>query len=93
MSFWKSLFGGGSSAGAPAASAPVEYKGFTIRAAPFKEGDKYQTAGTIEKEVAGVRKEHRFIRADSHVSLDEAASFSITKARQMIDLQGERIFD
>jgi hypothetical protein len=40
-----------------------------------------------------VRKEHRFIRADSHVSLDEAASFSITKARQMIDLQGEHIFD
>jgi hypothetical protein len=93
MSFWKSLFGSSSGASSPVASAPVEYKGFTVRAAPFKEGEKYQTAGTIEKDVAGVRKEHRFIRADSHVSLDEATSFSLAKARQMIDLMGERIFD
>jgi hypothetical protein len=93
MSFWKTLFGGSSAPAAPKESAPVEYKGFTIRAAPFKDGDKYQVAGTIEKEVAGVRKEHRFIRADSHVSLDEAANFTVTKARQMIDLMGERMFE
>ena len=92
MSFWKSLFGG-SAAPAAKESAPVEYNGYTIRPAPFREGDKYQTAGTIEKEIGGVRKEHRFIRADSHPSYEDAASFSVSKARQMIDLQGDRLFD
>jgi hypothetical protein len=92
MSFWKSLFGGSSAPGSKA-SAPVEYNGYTIRAAPFREGDKYQTAGTIEKEIGGVRKEHRFIRADSHPSYEDAVSFSVSKARQMIDLQGDRLFD
>ena len=92
MSFWKSLFGGSPGASAPAASAPVEYKGFTIRAAPFKDGDKYQTAGLIEKEIAGVRKEHRFIRADAFASFDDTVTFTIAKARQMVDLQGDRLF-
>jgi hypothetical protein len=93
MSFWKSLFGSSSGASAQVESAPEEYKGFTIRAAPFKDGGKYQTSGVIEKEVDGVRKEHRFIRADSHPSLEEATAFTQSKARQMIDLMGERIFD
>ena len=84
MSFWKSLFGP-SAPSAPKESPPVEYNGFIIRAAPFKDGDKYQTAGLIEKEIAGVRKQHRFIRADSHASLDDATAFSLTKARQMIE--------
>ncbi len=92
MSFWKSLFGG-SAASAPKASDPVEYKGFVIRAAPFKEGANYQTAGTIEKEVDGIRKEHRFIRADSHPVYDDAVSFTISKAQQIIDQMGDRLFN
>ena len=71
---------------------PVEYKGFVIRAAPFKNEGHYQTAGVIEREVDGVRKEHRFIRADAYASYDDAVSFTLSKARQIIDLQGERIF-
>ena len=93
MSFWKSLFGGGSAASAPKASEPVEYNGFVIRPAPFKEGANYQTAGTIEKEIDGVRKEHRFIRADSHASMDAAVEFTIAKARQIVDQMGERMFE
>lgn len=93
MSFWKSLFGGGSAASVPKSSDPVEYNGFTIRAAPFKEGANYQTAGTIEKETDGVRKEHRFIRADSHPGYDDAVTFTIAKARQMIDQMGDRLFN
>jgi hypothetical protein len=94
MSFWKSLFGGGAAAesaeGQP--GEPVEYKGFVIRAAPFKSEGRYQTAGIIEKDVAGERKEHRFIRADSHATLEQAVAFSLDKARQIVDLQGERLF-
>ncbi|MPZ57486.1 MAG: hypothetical protein GEU91_13495 [Rhizobiales bacterium] len=95
MSFWKTLFGGKSAAHSTAAktSPPEAYNGFTIRAAPFKADAQYQAAGFIEKEIAGVRKEHHFIRADFFASYDDAVTFSLTKARQIIDLQGDRVFD
>lgn len=92
MSFLSALFGRGRSTGTEAASEPVEYKGFVIRAAPYEENGQYQTAGTIEREIDGVRKEHRFVRADAYASYEDAVNFSISKARQMIDLQGDRIF-
>ena len=92
MSFLSALFGRGSAASAEPASEPVAYKGFIIRAAPYKENGQYQTAGTIEREIDGVRKEHRFVRADAYATYEDAVNFSISKARQMIDLQGDRIF-
>jgi hypothetical protein len=39
-----------------------------------------------------VLKEHQFIRADAFASYGDAVTFTLGKARQMIDLQGERIF-
>ncbi|MBV9219696.1 MAG: hypothetical protein JOY94_09790 [Methylobacteriaceae bacterium] len=97
MSFLKSLFGRKSAGGgdAPAAAATVkqlEYKDFLVRAAPFRAEGQFQTAGVIEKEVEGVRKEHRFVRADRFASIDEAADFALTKGRQIIDERGERLF-
>jgi hypothetical protein len=93
MSFWKSLFGGKAAAeAAPAPSKAIEYQGFVIRPEPFEAGGQYQTAGTIEKEVDGVRQEHRFIRADRHASLDMAVEFSLAKGRLIVDEQGERMF-
>ena len=91
MSFWSALFGGG--AKAEKVADPVEYKGYVIRAAPYKNNGHYQTAGTIEREVGGVRKEHRFIRADAYAAYDDAVTFTVNKARQIIDLQGEKIFE
>jgi hypothetical protein len=38
-------------------------------------------------------KEHRFIRADTHQSKEDAVAFAISKAKQIIDLQGDRIFN
>jgi hypothetical protein len=93
MSFFSALFGRGKSAPAAKVSDPVEYKGFVIRAAPYKNNGHYQTAGVIARDIGGERKEHRFIRADSYASYDDAVTFTINKARQIIDLQGERIFD
>jgi hypothetical protein len=91
MSFWSALFGGRA---APAKAAdPVEHKGFIIRAAPYKNNGNYQTAGTIEREIGGVRKEHRFIRADAYAAYDDAVTFTVNKARQIIDLQGDKIFE
>ena len=93
MSFWKSLFGGGSAAARQRPAIRSNTTASSSVSAPFKEGANYQTAGTIEKEIDGVRKEHRFIRADSHPGYDDAVSFTIAKARQMIDQMGERLFN
>lgn len=90
MSFWKSLFGAGSGASAPARTA--EHNGFTIEAAPYPEGGQYQCAGTISKTIGGEVKTHRFVRADRFGTLDEAADFALMKGRQIIDQQGDRIF-
>jgi hypothetical protein len=95
MSFLKTLFGWGSSSDkgdGAAAHAAEEYEGFVIRPAPYAAEGQYQTAGTIEKEVAGVRREHKFIRAERHPSLEEAVKFTLIKARQIVDEQGERMF-
>ena len=95
MSFWSALFGGGGAKAAKSekVSDPVEYKGFVICAAPYKNNGHYQTAGVIARDVDGVKKEHRFIRADAYASYDDAVTFTLNKARQIIDLQGERLFD
>ena len=94
MSFLSALFGGrrGAAAAAEKSAEPVEYKGFVIRAAPFKNEGQYQTAGTIEREIVGALKEHRFVRADAFATYEDAVTFTLGKARQMIDLQGERMF-
>ena len=82
--------GGGDRDGPPVAA--VEYKGYRIRPTPFQSNGQYQTAGIIEKAAAEGVKEHRFIRADTYPNREDAIAFSITKAKQIIDLQGDRIF-
>jgi hypothetical protein len=90
---WSALFAGreaGDSGGPPAAA--VEYKGYRIRPAPYRTNGLYQTAGTIEKDTPEGIKEHRFVRADTHPSREAASDFAVQKAKQIIDLQGDRIF-
>jgi hypothetical protein len=94
MSFLKRLFGGG---GAPEkadepAGKEIEHNGFKVRATPFKEGGQFQTCGVVSKEIDGVVKEHRFIRADRFAALDDAIEVSLRKGKQLVDEQGERIF-
>lgn len=96
----KSIFGGGSG-GDDAASgktsqaveATEDYQGFTIEAAPIKEGGQFRTAGFISKEVDGATKRAPFIRADNSTDKAQAVSHSLSKARQIIDEQGERLLD
>ncbi len=94
MSFFKKLFGGGKAAepAAEPAGATVEYKGFQITPKPYKTGAEYQTAGLIAKEIDGTRREHSFIRAERHPSYDTALDYSLTKAKQIVDQMGERVF-
>lgn len=70
----------------------VDYKGCTIRPTPRRQGSRWLTAGVIRKRFADGVKEHRFIRADTHGVKDDADAFSIAKAKQIIDEQGDRLF-
>lgn len=84
--------GAGSAGPAEPAAATVEYNGYRIRPEPYRSNNLYQTAGVIEKDFPDGVKEHRFVRADTHPGREEAVSFTVTKAKQIIDLQGDRIF-
>lgn len=88
------LFGGSSTGGAEEAEAAdaVEYNGFTIVAAPLKEGSQFKTAGSISKDINGETKTATFIRADNHADRGSAVTHSERKAQQIIDEQGESMF-
>ena len=95
MSFWKNLFGGGSSAAEPAGDKVLgeeSHKGFLIKAIEMKAGSELQLAGTIEKDIAGELKTYRFVRADRMTSREDLVALALSKGRQIIDEQGEGIF-
>jgi hypothetical protein len=94
MSFLKRLFGGGGSAATadPGPAASSEHVGFAIKATPYEEGGQWQMCGVIEKEIGGELKSHRFVRADRFPTRDQAAEFTLSKARQIIDQMGDRLF-
>ena len=96
MSFLKKLFGGGNSgAGDNGAATKVmeteDYKGYTISVLEMRAGGEYQLCGSIEREVDGEIKTHKFIRADRLSSADLAISVTLTKGRQIIDEQGDSL--
>ena len=70
----------------------VNYKGFSIVPAPRKVQGGWTTEGVISK-AAGeeIRSEH-FIRADMLMTQEDAVDYSVSKAKKIIDEQGERLF-
>ena len=78
---------------APPAVEPTEYKGYLITPAPYPAKGQFQTAGVIEKEFGADRKQHRFVRAETHPTLADAVTFSLAKGKQIVDEQGDRIFN
>jgi len=97
MSFLKRLFGmgggddGGENEGKPTGIA-LDYNGFKILATPYKADGQFQTCGVISKEIDGVVKEHRFVRADRFASQTEAADMALKKGQQIVNEQGDRLF-
>jgi hypothetical protein len=81
-----------SSGGTTAAAEAVDYKEYRITPAPERQPSGWNTAGVIAKTFEDGVKEHRFVRVDTHSSKDDAIAFSITKAQQIIDEQGDRLF-
>ncbi len=92
--FFKRLFGG-TATGEPAgpAAEPEIYGGYVIQPEPKKEGGQWHIAGVITREGAPEGPAHRFIRADTYSSKDDADEFSIRKAKQIIDERGDRLLD
>jgi hypothetical protein len=89
---WSRLASGGGRPSNGPAIQTVEYKGYRIKPAPYRANDQYQTAGVIEKDTPEGMKEHRFVRADTYNSRDDAIAFTVSKAKQIIDQLGDRIF-
>ena len=94
MSLLKKLFGIGGASEAAKAAPPraMVYEGYEIRATPYEEQGKWQLCGVIAQEVDGVKKEHRFVRADRFASQEDAVEMTFFKARQIIDQTGPRLF-
>lgn len=93
MSFLKKLFGG--SAGTSDGDKVLgeeNYKGYVIRALEMNQNGEFLLSGVVEKEISGVVKQHRFVRADRLPSADEALKRSIAKGQQLVDEQGDRMF-
>ena len=88
----RALGGGGGGDREPEGAEPVEHDGFTIVATPRKASGGWSTEGRISKVVGGETKEVHFIRADTSTSRDAAITLSVSKARKIIDEQGERVF-
>jgi hypothetical protein len=96
LSFFKALrtrlLGTGGAAAPEEEGEAVEYKGYSIRPTPYPAKGQYQTAGIVTKDTDEGVREHRFVRAETHASKDEAASFAIMKGKQIVDEQGDRMF-
>ena len=94
MSFWKNLFGGGGSSAPkePESGDSESYKGFTITAKFMPVGSEYQLAGVIEKEIDGETKGYECVRAVRVSSRVDVQSFALAKGRQIIDEQGNTLF-
>lgn len=89
--FFSKLFGG--KGANETTDDAVEYRGHHIRPAPISSGGQFQVAGFIEKEIDGSVKSYRFIRVDKHSSREDAVTLIIMKGQQIIDEQGDRIYD
>jgi len=96
IKFFKGLLKGNSGerpAGEAAAKEEqaVEYNGFSISPCPSKVGGGWSTEAIIRKQIGGEGKQHKFIRADTSASKEAAISLIISKARTLIDQQGDGI--
>ncbi len=93
MSFLKKLFGGGDAAKPAGPAKQVEYNGYLIQATPYQEAGQWQTCGVVSRQIDGVAKQHRFIRADRFAGQDLAADQAIVKGKQIVDQMGDRMFE
>ncbi len=71
----------------------VQYYEYNIVPVAMKEGGHWLTAGIISKTFDDGVREHHFVRGDRHGDKVIAREYSKVKAQQIIDIEGDRIFD
>ena len=92
MSFLKKLFGSKpTKPKTPTVVETIMYDGYKIDTTPMNEGGQFRLCAMITKEIDGVSKTHKLIRADILASKEQASEEAIRKAKQVIDEQGEQI--
>ena len=91
MKFLRGLLGGGESGGSK--HEAVDYQGYSIQPTPEQREGGWSTCGIISKTAGGETRSHRFIRADTSASEQGAVELTLRKARQLIDEQGDKLFD
>lgn len=92
MDFLRRIFGSRESGGASVSGEPVQYKGFTILPTPTRQGSQWLTCGVISKQFPDGTKEYRFIRAETHDSVESACAFAVQKGQRIIDELGDQVF-
>jgi hypothetical protein len=91
MAFWSKLFSSSPSSSPKELDTPdktLEYKGFLISAAPYKNNGQWQLAGTVSKD----GKTHKFVRADVFTDTSDASNFALVKGQVIVDQLGEDMF-
>ncbi|MDX8347703.1 HlyU family transcriptional regulator [Cognatiyoonia sp. IB215446] len=91
MSLLSRLFGSGQAKADTDRSET--YQEMQILPEPMAEGSTYRLCARITQTKDGETREHVLIRADTFQDREAAVTASITKAKQMIDEQGEGLFD
>jgi hypothetical protein len=76
----------------PSAEESVVYNGYAIQPTPRKDNGGWRIQGIISKEIDSIRKDCTFIRADAYAGKDDALAACISKAKRIIDEQGDAIF-
>ena len=89
----KSLFTGTEKKATPQVmEETTEYKEFTIRPTPMKEGGQYRLSAIITKGENDALQSHTFIRSDVVASRDDCIEMTLRKAKIAIDQMGESLF-
>lgn len=88
----KAFSGSGDTSTSSVKGETTEYKGYQITPTPIPEGGQYRVSGIIEKE-SNPELRHNFIRSDLVAGKDEACSFTLVKAKLMIDQLGDSLFE
>ena len=91
FSVLKKLFSGSAQATVQE-SEPMQYEGFSVVATPRQVSGGWSTEGIISKQLDGESKSSSFIRADTCTSRDDAIQMAFSKARKIIDEQGDKLF-
>lgn len=94
--FFSKLFGGGTPKGSssPVEEDPVAYSECSIISVPEKTDDgQWRLSGQIVRISDGVAMTRSFVRVDTFTSREQAVEFTLRKGKQIIDQQGDLVFE